>query len=83
MIKKFKKMRGRKARAMVATWSDEELDSSIESEEEGRNNPCLMAHENEVEEVSLEENSFSIDELEITYSHLLEKYSRMNMIIRT
>ena len=36
-----------------------------------------MAHGNEVEEVSLEENSFSIDELELAYSHLLEKYSRL------
>ena len=36
-----------------------------------------MAHANEVEEVSHEENSFSIDELELAYSHLLEKYSRL------
>ena len=36
-----------------------------------------MAHANEVEEVSHEENSFSIDELELTYSHLLEKYSKL------
>ena len=77
MIKKFKKMKGRKARAMVATLSDEESDSSTESEEEGRNNLCLMAHANEVEEVSHEENSFSLDELELAYSHLLEKYSRL------
>ena len=77
MIKTFKKMRDKKARAMVATWSDEESDSSTESEEEGRNNLCLMAHGNEVEEVSLEENSFSINELELAYSHLLEKYSRL------
>ena len=36
-----------------------------------------MTHANEVEEVSHEENSFSIDELELAYSHLLEKYSRL------
>ena len=71
-------MRDRKARAMVVTWSDEESDSSTKSEEEGRDNLCLMAHGKEVEEVSLEEeNSFSIDELELAYSHLLEKYRRM------
>ena len=34
-----------------------------------------MAHANEVEEVSHEENSFSLGELELAYSHLLEKYS--------
>ena len=77
MIKKFKKMKGKKAKAMVATWSDEESDSSTESEEEGPTNLCLMAHANEVEEVSSEENSFSLDELEIAYSHLLEKYSKL------
>ena len=65
MIKKFKKMKGRKAKAMVATWSDEETSSSNESEEEGKNNLCLMAHANEVEEVSHEENSFSLGELEL------------------
>ena len=36
-----------------------------------------MTHANEIEEVSHEENSFSIDELELAYSHLLEKYSRL------
>ena len=77
MIKKFKKMRGRKARAMVATQSDEQSDSSTESKEEGRDNLCLMALASEVEEVSHEENSFSIDKLELAYSHLLEKYSRL------
>ena len=77
MIKKFKKMKGRKERAMVATWSDEKSDSSTESEEEGSNNLCLMAHGNEVEEVSIEEENSSIDELELSYSHLLEKYRRM------
>ena len=57
MIKEFKKMKGRKAKAMVATWSDEETDSSTLSKEERKNNLCLMAHANEVEEVSHEENS--------------------------
>ena len=58
MMKKFKKMRSKKARAMVATWSDEESDSSTESEEEERDNLCLMAHGKEVEEVSFEEEDF-------------------------
>ena len=75
LMKKFKKMKNKKTRAMIATWSDEESDSSSKSEEDGRDNLCLMAHGNEAKEVSLEEeNSFSIHELELAYSHLLEKY---------
>ena len=78
LMKKFKKMKNKKTRAMVTIWSDEESDSSSESEEDGRENFCLMAHEKEAKEVSLEEeNSFSIDELKLAYSHLLEKYRRM------
>ena len=63
MLKKFKKMKEKKMRAMVATWSDKESDESTNSQEEDTDNICLMAHENEVEEVNTEEEeSFSIDQ---------------------
>ena len=55
MMKKFKKMRSKKTRPMVATWSDEESDLSTESKKEERDNLCLMAHGREVEEVSFED----------------------------
>ena len=62
MMKKFKKMKSKKTRAMVATWSDEESDDSTNSQEEDKDASCLMAHGNEVEEVNMkEEESFSID----------------------
>ena len=78
MQKKFKKMKGKKTRAMVATWSDEESDDSTSFQEEDKDNFCLMTHGNEVEEVNIEEEeSFSIDQWELADSVLLEKYRKM------
>ena len=68
--------KGKKIEAMVATWSDEDLDASTDSQE--KDNLCLMAHGKEAKEVIVEEeNSFSIDELELAYSHFLEKYRKL------
>ena len=51
ITKKYKKNNFRKPKAMVATWSDEELDSSQESEDQVAN-ICLMAHEDDSSEVN-------------------------------
>ena len=70
-------MRSKKTRAMVATWSDKESDSSTESEEEERDNLYLMTNGKEIEKVSFEkEDFFSNDQWELAYSTLFEKYKR-------
>ena len=58
--KKFKKDKFRKSKAMVATWSDEESDSSEESEDQMAN-ICLMAHEDDSSEVNSEIDTITIE----------------------
>ena len=74
--KRYKKEKFRKAKAMVATWSDEDLDSSEEREDQ-RENICLMAIEDNSSEVNSELDSITIDQWETLYENIYSKYKKL------
>ena len=61
---------------MVATWSDEDSDTSQESEDE-RANICLMAHEDDSSKVNSELDSITIDQWEALYENIYSKYKKL------
>ena len=57
-LRKIKKEKYHKSKAMVATWSDEDSDTSSSSEDQ-MDNLCLMAHGGNSCEVNFELKSVS------------------------
>ena len=58
---------------MVATWSDEESDTSQESEDQVAN-IYLMAHDDDSSEVHYELDTITIEQWEVLYENTYAKY---------
>ena len=76
--KKYKKDKFRKPKAMVATWSDKESDTTSESEDQVAN-ICLMAHEDDSSEVNSELDTITIEQWEVLYENIYIKYKSSSM----
>ena len=61
---------------MVATWSDEDSDTSSSSEDQ-KDNLCLMALEDNSYEVNFELESVSNEQWEEAYELLYEKFKNL------
>ena len=61
---------------MVATWSDEESDTSYESEDQVVN-ICLMAHEDDSSQVNSELDTITIEQWEVLYENIYTKYKKL------
>ncbi|MQL69263.1 hypothetical protein Taro_001541 [Colocasia esculenta] len=75
--KKLKKDRltFKKAKAMVATWSDEDEDEDSQATSGDDEIQCLMARSDDSNEVNSSFETYSITEWEETYTVLFEKFS--------
>ena len=74
--KKYKKDNVRRPKAMVATWSDKESDSSSDSEDQVTN-IYLMAHEDDSSKVNFELHSITIEKWEDLYEIFYTKYKKL------
>ena len=77
LLRKLKKEKHHKSKAMVATWSDEELGTSSSSSEDQIDNLCLMAHESNTCEVNSDLESISNEQWEEAYELLYEKFKNL------
>lgn len=76
MLKKATKSKGRKPRAMVATWSDDE--SEQESEKSNSEDEIgLMAFEDKDTEVSTSYDSYTVDDWIEEYASLMDKFKEI------
>ena len=66
----------KKCKAMVATWSDEESDSSQKSEDQMAN-ICLMAHEDDSSEVNSKLDTIIIEHQEALYENIYTNYKKL------
>ena len=76
MQRKIKKEKHHKRKAMIATWSDEESDSSTQSESPDEN-LCLMAHEGNSDEVTSETKNILNEQWEEAYEMLCEEFKTL------
>ena len=76
LLRKIKKERHHKNKAMVATWSDEDSYTSSSSEDQ-KENLCLMAIEENSREVNFELESISNKQWEEAYELLYEKLKNL------
>ena len=74
--KKYKKDKVKRAKAMIATWSDEESDFSSGSKNQVAN-IYLMVHDGDSFEVNFELNSITIEQWEELYENLYTKYKKL------
>ena len=73
LLKKLKKEKSRRPRAMVATWSDEDsTEQSSEDMNELMESLCLMAHNDD--QVNSEPEEISSEDWEIAYLALYDRY---------
>ena len=73
LIKKLKKEKSRRPRAMMATWSDEDsTEQSSEELDELMESLCLMAHNDD--QVNSEPEEISSEDWEIAYLALYDRY---------
>ena len=76
LLRKIKRERYHKNKAMVATWSDEDSDTSSSSEDQ-KDNLCLMAIGGDSCEVNFELEFVSNEQWEEAYELLYEKFKNL------